>query len=98
MLITARNVSGFGGNGSLSDNCVRTGPFRFGGWKTATGECLRRGFNGNPPDADQVAITLREPTFQKFEVMLRVNIHESMHCFIGKSNFILFGIIVLLSS
>jgi len=74
---------GLGGNGRRSDRCVTSGLFRNGKWKTATGQCLRRGFNGIPPDAVQVAITLKEPSFQKFELMLRVNIHEAMHCFIG---------------
>eukprot|EP00795_Rhopilema_esculentum_P007777 gene7777-13623_t len=74
---------GLGGNGRRGDGCVTTGPFRVGVWKTTSGDCLRRGFNGNPPDADQVAVTLREPTFLKFEVMLRVNIHETMHCLIN---------------
>lgn len=76
--------TGLGGNGRASDGCVTTGPFRVGQWRTTTGECLRRGFNGNPPDADHVAITLREPSFNRFEVMLRVNVHEAMHCFISK--------------
>ena len=75
---------GLGGNGRSSDECVTTGPFRVGVWKTVSGKCLKRAFNGNPPDADQVQITLKEPTFQKFELMLRVNIHEAMHCFISK--------------
>ena len=76
-------ISGLGGNGSTSDHTVRSGLFRCGAWKTATGECLKREFRGAPPDAVQVAITLKEPTFKWFELMLRVNLHEGMHCFIG---------------
>ena len=49
-----------------------------------SGGCLKRQFNGNPPDADQIAIALREPTHEKFDLMLRVNLHEGMHCFISK--------------
>jgi len=74
---------GLGGNGSKSDHTVRSGLFRCGAWKTATGECLKREFRGAPPDAVQVAITLKEPTFKWFELMLRVNLHEGMHCFIA---------------
>ena len=80
---SASFISGLGGNGSTSDHTVRSGLFRCGAWKTATGECLKREFRGAPPDADHVAITLKEPHFIWFEVMLRVNIHEGMHCFIG---------------
>ena len=63
---------------------MTTGPFRVGKWKTVSGECLKRQFNGKPPDADQIAIALREPTHEKFDLMLRINLHEGMHCFISK--------------
>eukprot|EP00795_Rhopilema_esculentum_P007781 gene7781-13628_t len=76
-------VYGLGGNGRKSDECVTDGPFRVGSWKTASGHCLKRSFNGKPPDADEIAIATKEPNFDKFEVMARITIHEGMHCFIS---------------
>eukprot|EP00794_Sanderia_malayensis_P006181 gene6181-6895_t len=74
---------GLGGNGRKGDGCVTTGMFRLGKWKTTSGKCLKRGFNGSPPDADQVAIAIKEPSFKKFELMTRVNLHEGVHCLIN---------------
>lgn len=74
---------GLGGNGRKSDQCVTTGLFRVGNWKTSRGGCLRRGFNGVPEDADDVAIAVKQKTFTEFELFARVNLHDGMHCLIN---------------
>lgn len=82
--------SGFGGNGHRTQQCVTSGPFRRGAWNvvpSAGGGCLRRQFNftGNPPDSVAVAEVLRTPAsdFDSFEISLRINLHDTVHCLIG---------------
>lgn len=83
--------SGFGGNGEQSPRqCVTSGPFRRGTWNvvpSAGGGCLRRQFNltGNPPDSVAVAEVLRTRAldFDSFEISLRINLHDTIHCLIG---------------
>ncbi|XP_022801546.1 uncharacterized protein LOC111339216 [Stylophora pistillata] len=83
--------SGFGGNGEqTTEQCVTSGPFRRGVWNvvpSAGGSCLRRQFNltDNPPDSAAVAEVLRIPhlQFDSFEIALRINLHDTVHCFIG---------------
>ena len=81
-------ASGFGGNGSASDNCVRAGPFRGGAWKlvpSAGRGCLKRKFKGSPPHRAAVAKLLKFPAadFIDFELGLRVNFHDTIHCLLG---------------
>ena len=49
---------------------------------SAGGGCLRRRFNGNTPDAVAVEEILRIPArgFPVFEVALRINLHDTVHC------------------
>ena len=83
--------SGFGGNGEQSSRqCVTSGPFRRGAWNvvpSAGGGCLRRQFNFtvNPPDSVAVAEVLRTRAsdFDSFEISLRINLHDTVHCLIG---------------
>lgn len=83
--------SGFGGNGQQTpEQCVTNGPFRRGTWNvvpSAGGGCLRRQLNltGNPPDSVAVAEVLRTRAvdFVSFEVSLRINLHDTVHCMIG---------------
>ena len=75
-------------------NCVRTGPFREGEWELAplpAGEppepgprCLARAFHGIPPDIAAVQEVLKTPVtnFNNFEYMLRVQLHDHVHCLI----------------
>ena len=69
------------------DHCVTTGPFAKGRWKVAPsaqrqGTCLKRDFSGKPPDAAAVDLVLDIPpsNFIKFEVGLRVDLHDRVHC------------------
>lgn len=83
--------SGFGGNGEQTpQQCVTSGPFRRGVWNvvpSAGGGCLRRQFNlsDNTPDSAAVAEVLRIPhsEFDSFEIALRINLHDTVHCLIG---------------
>lgn len=83
--------SGFGGNGQQTpEQCVTSGPFRRGTWNvvpSAGGGCLRRQLNltGNPPDSVAVAEVLRTRAvdFDSFEISLRINLHDTVHCLIG---------------
>ena len=83
--------SGFGENGEQAPGqCVTSGPFRRGVWNvvpSAGGGCLRRQFNltHNPPDSVAVAEVLRTSVsdFDSFEVSLRINLHDTVHCLIG---------------
>ena len=79
--------SGFGGNGAGTTHCVQTGPFREEAWKlvpSADSSCLTRSFNGVPPDSIAVQQILNMPAnnFNAFEVALRVNLHDTVHCLI----------------
>ncbi|XP_066919000.1 uncharacterized protein [Clytia hemisphaerica] len=75
---------GLGGNGNPArDFCVTTGPFREGAWQTERGQCLRRDFNGNVPDAVQVQFCLNLVPFVDFEIFLRLNLHNLVHVSIG---------------
>ncbi|XP_048583063.1 hemocyanin, beta-C chain unit D-like [Nematostella vectensis] len=78
---------GFGGNGGRGQ-CVVNGPFRSNRWKTTPSNrhgCLKRSFNGNPPDVVAVHELNRVPgnDFTKFEMVLRDTLHNNMHCRIG---------------
>lgn len=80
--------TGFGGNGASSDQCVDTGPFAKGAWQLvpeANPHCQRREFNGYPPDTVAVAelLDIEPDNFTEFEVSLRVNFHDTVHCLIG---------------
>lgn len=86
--------TGFGGNGVGSYSCVQTGPFREANWSIVPlpanslpepgPRCLARRFNGNPPDsvAVQEVLTIPASNFTDFELMLRVNLHDVVHCLI----------------
>ncbi|KAJ7326089.1 hypothetical protein OS493_028347 [Desmophyllum pertusum] len=84
-----RGNSGFGGNGQRSSSqCVTNGPFRRGAWNvvpSAGRGCLRRQFIGNPPDTVAVAgvLRIRASDFDSFEISLRINLHDTVHCLIG---------------
>ncbi|XP_062518244.1 CUB and sushi domain-containing protein 2-like [Corticium candelabrum] len=75
-----------GGDGGGSQNCVQTGRFRGNVWSIPGGSCLTRQFsNGQFPGPVEVAEVLnRNPSqFSDFEIGLRVNLHNSVHCWIG---------------
>ncbi|KAJ7326093.1 hypothetical protein OS493_028351 [Desmophyllum pertusum] len=86
--------TGFGGNGNNLTDCVQTGPFRESEWSLVPlpagsppepgPRCLERIFNGNPPDAVAVQEVLRitAGNFTDFELMLRLNLHDVVHCLI----------------
>ena len=84
-------ISGFGGNGEEGEpRCVTDGPFRQGAWRTvpsAGSGCLQRQFNltQRPPDTTAIANVLRIPSssFVDFEIALRINLHDTIHCLIG---------------
>ena len=87
--------TGFGGNGVAPDNCVQTGPFRESVWSLVPlppgrppqsgPRCLRRSFNKTTPDSDVVKNVLRidAVNFTDFELILRVCLHNAVHCLIG---------------
>lgn len=86
--------TGFGGNGEGFTACVQTGPFRESEWSLVPlpagappepgSRCLARMFNGNPPDtvAVQEVLRIAPANFTDFELMLRVNLHDLVHCLI----------------
>ena len=86
--------TGFGGDGVDPTACVQTGPFRQSEWRLVpppTGSlpepgprCLERMFNGNPPDsvAVQKVLQISAGNFSDFELVLRVNLHDVVHCLI----------------
>ncbi|KAK3736192.1 hypothetical protein QZH41_002475 [Actinostola sp. cb2023] len=80
--------TGFGGNGVAPGRCVQTGPFRDAVWQlvpsAAPPRCLKRSFNGNPPDSVAVTQVLNIPSsnFNGFELAVRINLHNSVHCLI----------------
>lgn len=75
---------GFGSNGGRN-GCVYGGPFGKHQWKLTNGNCLKRNFNGNPPDCIAIHKCLRIPyyRFTQFESTLRDTLHNNMHCRIG---------------
>ena len=82
--------NGFGGNGGPGGSCVNTGPFRQGVWSlpaSAGGGCLTRNFFGTAPDAiavqNLISSNPNPSHFLNFEVMLRVQFHNVVHCRIG---------------
>lgn len=86
--------SGLGGDGEGIYSCVQTGPFRQDIWSivplpqgSPTGpgpRCLARMFFGTPPDAVavQMVLDVHPRNFSNFEFMLRVNLHDLVHCLI----------------
>jgi len=86
--------SGLGGDGEGIYSCVQTGPFRQDVWSivplppgipTGPGpRCLARMFFGTPPDAVavQMVLDVHPRNFSNFEFMLRVNLHDLVHCLI----------------
>ncbi|XP_078342697.1 uncharacterized protein LOC144628471 isoform X5 [Oculina patagonica] len=86
--------TGFGGNGVGLTACVQTGPFRQSEWSLVPlpagsqpepgPRCLARMFNGNPPDsvAVQEVLQITAGNFSDFEIMLRINLHDVVHCLI----------------
>ena len=83
--------TGFGGDGVDADqNCVLDGPFRKGAWSRVRPDnarrgpdCLMRSFNGNPPEEIDVMTVLNMNDFTEFELTLRVELHDNVHCQIG---------------
>ena len=83
--------AGFGGNGVEPTRCVQTGPFGESVWRLVPlpsgtppeSRCLKRQFNGRPPDAMAVATVLNTVVFIEFELMLRLNLHDVVHCLIA---------------
>ncbi|CAH3040441.1 unnamed protein product, partial [Porites evermanni] len=86
--------TGFGGDGGGISFCVQTGPFRENEWSIVPlpagsppepgPRCLVRMFNGNPPDTVAVERVLKTEVanFTDFELMLRINLHDLVHCLI----------------
>ena len=75
-----------GGNGRDSGRCVQEGKFRVGTWSLPDGTCLSRQFrSGSLPGPVEVAEVLNySPSeFRQFEIGLRVNLHNLVHCAIG---------------
>ena len=84
--VWATTLAGLGGDGMKNgpnQTCVDTGPFRYQVWRTRTNACLRRIFNGEMPDAVQVQYCLNIHNFSDFELFLRINLHDNVHCLIG---------------
>ena len=83
--------TGFGGDGVDADRkCVHDGPFRKGAWSRVRPpnplpgpDCLTRNFNGNPPDEIDLIEVLNITDFTEFELALRVELHDNVHCQIG---------------
>ena len=81
--------TGFGGDGRGS--CVQTGPFGENEWsivplpKSGRSSCLKRLFNGYPPDTIAVETLLKTELadFKTFEAKLRAALHGVVHCLIG---------------
>ena len=90
-----RGNASFGGNGVPPNECVQTGPFRESVWSlpplpsgappSPGSGCLRRQFNGNPPDTVAVnnVLQINPVNFTDFELLLRLNLHDVVHCLIG---------------
>ena len=83
------SATGFGGDGVETDqNCVLDGVFRKGAWNRVRPDnpveplpdCLTRDFVGDPPDEIDVMEALRNETFSNFELILRVDLHNNVHC------------------
>ena len=81
---------GFGGNGSPTGNCVKSGPFQEEEWsliRSAGGGCLKRNFKGRFADAITLAsVSASNPDpkdFLKFEAQLRIIFHNDVYCRIG---------------
>ena len=82
----------FGGNGVPGGSCVKTGPFRQGVWSlqaSAGGGCLARNFFSTPPDAiavhDMISSNSNLADFFNFEVALRREFHDEVHCIIDST-------------
>ncbi|XP_068713828.1 uncharacterized protein [Montipora foliosa] len=83
--------SGFGANGeNRSPRCVIDGPFRRGIWNvvpSAGNGCLERQFNLTQtlPDTTAISAVQRIPpsSFDDFEISMRINLHDTVHCLIG---------------
>ena len=68
----------------LRSSCVENGPFGTkAGWTIEAGGCLERSFEGKPPSVADVQRAINVPSFQRFEVILRVALHDLVHCVIG---------------
>ena len=84
---------GLGGNGEgLPRSCVKNGPFQEGKWsliKSAGGGCLKRHFFQGINFPDVIALQQVQSTFSSassfrdFELVLRNNLHNDLHLFIG---------------
>jgi len=79
--------SGYGGNGVGKDHCVQTGPFRQGVWSRVRPpfagpgpDCLVRDFYGEPPEEVDVEEVLKTDSFHNFEEILRLVLHNGVHC------------------
>lgn len=81
--------TGLGGDGdSANGGCVSNGPFATGAWQlvpAANPSCQRRRFIGYPPDSVAIAemLDINPANFTDWEVCLRVNFHDTIHCLIG---------------
>ena len=92
-LLWSNSDAGLGGNGEgLPRSCVKNGPFQEGKWnliESAGGGCLKRHFfqGINFPDLmalQQVQSTFSSASsFRDFELVLRNNLHNDLHLFIG---------------
>ena len=81
------SVTGFGGDGVDDQTCVLDGPFRKGAWSRVRPDnahrgpdCLTRSFSGNPPEEIDVMRVLNMDDFTEFELALRVELHDNVHC------------------
>ena len=83
--------TGFGGDGADADqNCVLDGPFRKGAWSRVRPDnaprgpdCVMRNFNGKPPEEIDVLRVLNMDDFTEFELALRRELHNNVHCQVG---------------
>ena len=72
---------------SFRFSCVENVPFGTkAGWTKEAGGCLERSFRGKPPSVPDVQIVVSTPCFRRFEVLLRVALHDLVHCMIGNCN------------
>ncbi|CAH3192675.1 unnamed protein product, partial [Porites evermanni] len=81
---------GLGGNGQRGrrPGCVNQGRFNRRTWRvtpSAHRDCLRRSFGAKPPDIIAVYLTkaYSPRQFRQFELELRANLHDTLHCNVG---------------
>lgn len=85
MYLFGNRPDGLGGRSDSITNCVVNGKFgQPAGWRIPNGECLRRDLRGRTPNALIVqSLLASDAPFPDFEIFVRVNLHDTVHCLIG---------------